>query len=146
MSFEKNTALIDPICRVEIQSVQGEEFPDLEEVYTTPSSIRFTNRNTVNAGGYLASNKLVFTYPGTDTQFYSKLRTLLSGTYIVNVITTTKKIFEISNSNSPMRVKADNFEDTTTIEFNNEDFNPPRYVGQDSFGIFLASTLTFNLA
>ena len=103
MLLEKNSQLINRICKVQIRSVDGVvDIPTLADIYHTPSSIQYTISSSRTKNGPLHTKTLRLGYPGLSEDDFSKFDTLLRGVYQVMVKLQDNKVYEVSNSRYPM--------------------------------------------
>ena len=103
MQLEKNTELINNICKVQIRSTDGVvDLPSLSSIYFTPSKIQYSISSSRNKNGTLHNKTLRLSYPGLEEDDFSNFDTLVRGVYQIYIQLQNGKVYEISNTRYPM--------------------------------------------
>ena len=103
MVLEKNTQIINAICRVQIRSTDNVVYmPALARLYHTPSKIQYAVDYENSKNGNLHHKTLRISYPGLSSTDFAMFDEMMKGRYQVFITLEDKRVFEIGNTRYPM--------------------------------------------
>ncbi|WP_416440444.1 hypothetical protein ACH3O9_11260 [Leeuwenhoekiella sp. A16] len=126
MLTTRNKDLIVNACKVYLQPVgPGAVWQD---IYSTPSSIRWSSRSRITKAGNEWQNKLEFSYPGIGRDEFKDINQLVNSNYALQVGLNNQDVYEIADALLPARCDAYFRDGKATISFESTGITPPDYL------------------
>lgn len=125
----KNQNLIINICQVQLKSAWGILFPEVAEIYTSLSQIRWESSSSQTPHGIQYQNNLKLSYPGLKSDQFENLDKFLKGLYEVVVTTEEGDRYQIAWEENPMEVDTKFNGGKTEITFSHTAIEPIRFIG-----------------
>lgn len=146
--LQKNQNLIINICEVQLKSAWGILFPEVAEIYTSLSQIRWESSSAQTPNGIQYKNDLKLSYPGLKSDQFENLDKFLNGLYEVVVTTEEGERYQVAWEENPMEVDTKFNGGKTEITFSHTAIEPIRYIGNtidDQEPLGFPYYLTFDL-
>jgi hypothetical protein len=150
MLGSRNDNLIINICAVTLKSAWGNAFPELAEIFTSLSKIRWQSDHSTTNDGILYKNRLTLSYPGLNKDQFQDLDKFIRGLYEVRVQTEVGEKYQLAGEENPMEVKTSFNGGATEITLSHDAIDPIKYLGnqaeEEAEDIGFPYNLTFTLA